>query len=59
MVIAETEGPVLKTIREKQKKHEEMKAAMVYAMADIQNGTGRRQLASAQGTKSMTLPRWI
>jgi len=59
MVIAETEGPVLKTIREKQKKHEEMKAAMVHAMAAIQNGTGRRQLASAVGTKQMKLPRWI
>jgi hypothetical protein len=59
MVIAETEGPVLKTIREKQKKHEEMKAAMVHAMAAIQNGTGRRQLASAVGTKKMNLPRWI
>lgn len=59
MVIAETEGPVLKTIRQKQKKHEEMKAAMVHAMAAIQNGTGRRQLASAVGTKQMNLPRWI
>jgi hypothetical protein len=36
-----------------------MKAAMVHAMAAIQNGTGRRQLASAVGTKQMNLPRWI
>lgn len=58
MVIAETEGRVLETVREKQRKHEEMKAAMVRAMAEVQTGQAR-PLTSASGNKAATLPNWM
>ncbi len=60
VVMAETEGPVLRTIRRKQADHEAMKAAMVGAMAEfgMVHGTAR-DLSGYEPAVPMTIPRWM
>ncbi len=60
VVMAETEGRVLATIREKQAAHETMKGAMVDAMRETQlAGQGRRTLLNYDPRVEMRLPRWL
>jgi hypothetical protein len=55
MFMAETEGPVMAVLRDKQKRHEEMKREMVGAMAEWQ----LRKTPEKQKTKALILPEWM
>ena len=60
LVMAETEGPVLKTIKRKQADHETMKAEMVKAMREVGcAAVDRLRLSKYQPAEPMTLPFWI
>ena len=59
IVTAETEGPVLETIKDKQRKHLEMKAAMVNAMKTVGGQRGINQPTKYTPTKRMEIPAWL
>ena len=59
LVTAETEGPVLETILDKQRKHLAMKAAMVEAMKTVGGQTGRNRPIKYMPTMAMEIPKWM
>lgn len=56
MVMADTEGPVLETIRRKQRQHEEMRTEMVNIMGEV---AGWRPSRQAQPARALTVPEWM
>ncbi len=58
LVIAETEGKVLESIRRKEKKYEELQAEMNQAMREEQL-KGRVRKSSYEHEKRMVLPKWL
>lgn len=58
IVIAETEGPVLETIRRKESQYEELQAEMNAAMRDEQL-QARRKATRYDHTEEMRIPAWL
>ena len=60
MVMADTEGPVLQTIRRKQAQHEEMRREMVKVMAEVQSPEWSKQRVQRYSPlASIKVPGWL
>lgn len=60
MVMADTEGPVLKTLQRKQAQHEEMRREMVKVMAEVQAPDWAKQRVQKYAPKAaMQVPSWL